>query len=192
MFIDETWVKTNMAPLRGWGTRGRRLKAYAPHGHWKTLTFIAGDSQEFCVRGRFSHHALTNLSSKMMANWVLALHHSRGGIFHVCATWRKTRYSNLIAASSVGKWPLLRHGAPQFGVQGFDGVRGVNDAPHSDGKGEERDDMLPVAPPALRDCRILAAPDAGVEILERPAGHVRVRRPVDRFELSADRLAVFP
>ena len=40
-FIDETWVKTNIAPLRGWGTRGRRLKAYAPHGHWKTLTFIA-------------------------------------------------------------------------------------------------------------------------------------------------------
>lgn len=30
-----------MAPLRGWGTRGRRLKAYAPHGQWTTLTFIA-------------------------------------------------------------------------------------------------------------------------------------------------------
>jgi transposase len=41
VFIDETWVKTNMAPLRGWGLRGKRLKAYAPHGHWKTLTFIA-------------------------------------------------------------------------------------------------------------------------------------------------------
>src|SRR5215813_478209 len=41
VFIDETWVKTSMAPLRGWGARGRRLKAYAPHGHWKTLTFIA-------------------------------------------------------------------------------------------------------------------------------------------------------
>jgi hypothetical protein len=27
--------------LRGWGTRGRRLEAYAPHGHWKTPTFIA-------------------------------------------------------------------------------------------------------------------------------------------------------
>jgi putative transposase len=27
VFIDETWVKTNMAPLRGWGPRGRRLKA---------------------------------------------------------------------------------------------------------------------------------------------------------------------
>ena len=41
VFIDETWVKTNMAPLRGWAPRGRRLRAYAPHGHWKTLTFIA-------------------------------------------------------------------------------------------------------------------------------------------------------
>jgi len=40
-FIDETWVKTNMAPLRGWGPRGRRLKGYAPCGSWKTQTFIA-------------------------------------------------------------------------------------------------------------------------------------------------------
>ncbi|MHB8283048.1 MAG: IS630 family transposase [Caulobacteraceae bacterium] len=41
VFLDETWVKTNMAPLRGWGPRGRRLPGYAPFGHWKTLTFIA-------------------------------------------------------------------------------------------------------------------------------------------------------
>jgi len=41
VFIDETWVKTNMTPLRGWGPRGKRLKGYAPFGHWKTLTFIA-------------------------------------------------------------------------------------------------------------------------------------------------------
>jgi transposase len=41
VFIDETWIKTNMAPLRGWGTRGRRLVAHVPHGHWKTLTFLA-------------------------------------------------------------------------------------------------------------------------------------------------------
>ena len=61
------------------------------------------ECQDSCVRGRFTHHDLTNLSSNMIANWVLASHHSRGGIFHVCATWRKTRYSNLIAASSVGK-----------------------------------------------------------------------------------------
>jgi putative transposase len=29
-----------MAPLRGWAPRGKRLKGEAPHGHWKTLTFI--------------------------------------------------------------------------------------------------------------------------------------------------------
>ena len=33
VFIDETWIKTNMAPLRGWGPRGKRLRGFAPHGH---------------------------------------------------------------------------------------------------------------------------------------------------------------
>ncbi len=46
MFIDETWAKTNMAPLRGWGPRGDRLKAKAPFGHWKTMTFIAALRRE--------------------------------------------------------------------------------------------------------------------------------------------------
>ena len=41
VFIDETWVKTNMAPIRGWCARGRRLAAKIPHGHWKTMTFLA-------------------------------------------------------------------------------------------------------------------------------------------------------
>jgi transposase len=40
VFIDETWIKTNMAPLRGWGPKGRRLRGFAPHGHWRTLTFL--------------------------------------------------------------------------------------------------------------------------------------------------------
>jgi transposase len=40
VFIDETWIKTNMAPLRGWGTKGQRLRGFAPHGHWRTLTFL--------------------------------------------------------------------------------------------------------------------------------------------------------
>jgi transposase len=41
VFIDETWTKTNMFPLRGWCRRGGRLHAKVPHGHWKTLTFVA-------------------------------------------------------------------------------------------------------------------------------------------------------
>jgi hypothetical protein len=30
-----------MAPLRGWGPRRKRLIAHVPHGHWKTMTFLA-------------------------------------------------------------------------------------------------------------------------------------------------------
>jgi transposase len=30
-----------MPPLRGWRRRGERLHAKVPHGHWKTLTFVA-------------------------------------------------------------------------------------------------------------------------------------------------------
>jgi hypothetical protein len=37
VFIDETWIKTNMAPLRGWGPSGQRLVASAPFGHWHDL-----------------------------------------------------------------------------------------------------------------------------------------------------------
>jgi transposase len=40
VFIDETWIKTNMAPLRGWRPKGVRLRGFAPHGHWRTLTFL--------------------------------------------------------------------------------------------------------------------------------------------------------
>nr|WP_155255265.1 IS630 family transposase [Bradyrhizobium elkanii] len=41
VFIDETWTRTDMAPLRGWAPRGRRLPAKVPHGRWKTMTFLA-------------------------------------------------------------------------------------------------------------------------------------------------------
>ena len=41
MFLDETWVKTNMTRLRGRARRGQRLVASVPHGHWKTSTFVA-------------------------------------------------------------------------------------------------------------------------------------------------------
>jgi putative transposase len=41
VFIDETWTKTNMAPLRGWAPLGQRIKAKVPHGRWKTMTFLA-------------------------------------------------------------------------------------------------------------------------------------------------------
>lgn len=30
-----------MAPLRGWGRKGEWVRGFAPHGHWRTLTFLA-------------------------------------------------------------------------------------------------------------------------------------------------------
>lgn len=53
VFIDETWIKTNMTPIRGWGPRGQRIKGFAPDGRWRTLTFLAalrvGALSEPCV-----------------------------------------------------------------------------------------------------------------------------------------------
>jgi transposase len=42
VFIDETGTTTKMTRLRGRAPRGKRLRASAPFGHWKTETFIAG------------------------------------------------------------------------------------------------------------------------------------------------------
>ena len=41
VFIDETAVTTKMVRHYGRSPRGERLVASVPHGHWKTLTFIA-------------------------------------------------------------------------------------------------------------------------------------------------------
>lgn len=41
MFVDETWASTNMTPIRGWAPRGKKLIGKTPHGHWRTMTFIA-------------------------------------------------------------------------------------------------------------------------------------------------------
>lgn len=42
VFLDETGAATNMIRRYGWGPRGERLVDAAPHGHWKTTTFLAG------------------------------------------------------------------------------------------------------------------------------------------------------
>ncbi len=42
MFLDETAVTTKMVRLRGRSRRGERLVGREPHGHWTTITFVAG------------------------------------------------------------------------------------------------------------------------------------------------------
>src|SRR5258708_7795583 len=41
VFIDEAWAKSNMTRRHGRCARGVRLVAKAPHGRWRTLTFLA-------------------------------------------------------------------------------------------------------------------------------------------------------
>ncbi len=42
VFLDETGASTNMVRRYGWGPRSGRLVDAAPHGHWRTTTFVAG------------------------------------------------------------------------------------------------------------------------------------------------------
>lgn len=42
VFIDETCINTAMVRLRGRAPRGERLVDHAPHGAWKTITFVGG------------------------------------------------------------------------------------------------------------------------------------------------------
>jgi transposase len=41
VFIDETWVTTNMTPRYGHAVKGQGLLGHAPNGYWKTTTFLA-------------------------------------------------------------------------------------------------------------------------------------------------------
>ena len=61
--------------------RGRFLWPSAADG---AVTISPGLSGILCA-GPVDHHARTNLSSNMMANWVFASPHSRGDIFHSAA-----------------------------------------------------------------------------------------------------------
>ena len=41
IFLDETWIKTNMTRLWGWRPCGERVLDYTPYGHWMTTTYLA-------------------------------------------------------------------------------------------------------------------------------------------------------
>jgi transposase len=56
VFIDETSTNTAMVRLRGRAPRGKRLVDYAPHGAWKTVTFVGalrqrGMTAPFVIEG---------------------------------------------------------------------------------------------------------------------------------------------
>jgi hypothetical protein len=89
--------------------RRRMHQSIPEQGKWARQV---GLSLILCVRP--VQHQQTNLSPKTTANCVLASIHSRGGRFHSSAALLRTRYSNFIAASSLGKWPLARMARRSF------------------------------------------------------------------------------
>ena len=129
-------------------------------------------------------------SPNRMANWALAMPHSRGGIFHSFVGIVQDQERQLQRGLVGGEVAAGPDGAAQLGVQGLDGVRGVDDPADVLGKGEERDHALPVPPPGLGDGRVFAAPGAGLEGLERGLAGLGVAGPVDRPSAPARRLAV--
>src|SRR5215217_6334188 len=84
------------------------------------------------------------------------------------------------------------YGATQLRVQGFDCVRGVDDPTDRDGERKERDDLGPIAPPALGDRGIFAPPRADIERVERRLAGFGVLCAIDRPQFAGDRLAVLP
>jgi len=62
VFIDETAANTKMVRLSGRCPRGERLVGRVPHGHWKTITFVAalrhnGITAPFVVDGSMTGEA---------------------------------------------------------------------------------------------------------------------------------------
>ena len=67
---------------------------------------------------------------------------------------------------------LKNRGVEDILIAVVDGLRGFPEA------------IAAVFPPTIVQTCIVHLIRAGVEILQRPAGHIRVRRPVDRFEFG--------
>ena len=67
MFIDETGASTNLARQSGRCRRGRRLRAAIPHGHYKTVTLVAGLRLSGLVAQKAFDKAM---NAAIFADWV--------------------------------------------------------------------------------------------------------------------------
>ena len=66
----------------------------------------------------------------------------------------------------AGKMAADSHRLADLRVEALDGIGGVKDFSQLGSEGEERNHLLPIAPPALREGGIFLPPRAAVEMLE--------------------------
>ena len=85
---------------------------------------------------------------------------------------------------------MSAYGLADLAVQAFDRVGRVDDSPHGDRKGEERNNLFPVAPPTAGDRRILRSPRAGVKFFQPRRGG-RGRGAIAGLEAAAIALRSF-
>jgi hypothetical protein len=88
-----------------------------------------------------------------MASWALAACHEIGGFFPRPCTFRSTSQMSLGAGLLNGKVVAHPHRLADLAVQALDGIGGVEDFAQLRRKGEARDHLFPVAPPALAIAR---------------------------------------
>ena len=91
VFIDETSTNTAMVRLRGRCPRGIRLIDHVPHGHWKTITFIAGLRRRGMVAPFVLDGPMNATSSMAYLKRCLAPTLKRGDIVR----WTASRYTRL-------------------------------------------------------------------------------------------------
>src|SRR5690606_30529428 len=80
----------------------------------------------------------------------------------------------------------------QLRIDAFNGIGRVDHSSYIRWEGEEGNDLLPSPLPAGCDHRILLAPGALGECLQRLLGSVSVNRAVDRAQRRTELLSVLP
>ena len=122
VFIDETWINTNMAPLRGWGPKGKRLRGFAPHGRWRTLAFLGALRQDRLVAPCVFDGPMNGVCFRAYVEQQLALVLQHGDVVvmdnlgsHKSAAGRKAiRSAGAAASQADGSSHCLRRDACGF------------------------------------------------------------------------------
>ena len=87
-----------------------------------------------------------------------------GWIFPACLNITQHQPDELAGGFFTGEVAAYPHRLTDLSVKAFNGIGGVEDFAQVGCEGEERNHLLPIAPPALSNRRIFLPPGATVKI----------------------------